>query len=230
VVVDPITLTIIIASAVFGGAGTATVVWKWEDILFALKGKRVAILGVRQIGKTTLFDYIEKGVWLENYQATLLPQEVGRRKLKKGDLEIRLRKTRDVAGSDSADLRAQWKEICEGSDIILYIVRTDLLLRGDKDIEERVESDVEHIGGWVRNSAKLFFIVGNHWNTDSEFESFIRDKEAKYLERFKALPVVSKLTQLAGGGSKIKIVLGSLSDPASADQLIVEIFTEVLRK
>jgi hypothetical protein len=228
--VEPITLTIIIVSAIFGGAGTATVVCKWEDILFALQGKRVAILGVRQIGKTTLFNYIEKGVWLEKYQATLLPQEIGRRKLKIGDLEIRLRKTRDVAGSDSADLRAQWKEICDDSDIILYIVRTDLLLREDKDTQKRVESDVEHIGGWVSNSTKPFFIVGNHWNTDSEFESFICDKEAKYFDRFTKLPVVSTLTQLAGGGSKIKIVLGSLSDPKSANQLIVEIFTQVLRK
>jgi hypothetical protein len=227
---EPVTLTIIIASAIFGSAGVTATVCKWEDILFALKGKRIAILGVQQVGKTTLFTYIEKGVWLDNYQATVLPKEIGKRKLRKEDLEIRLRKTRDVPGSASADIRSQWQKIVEDSDIILYIVRTDLLLREDERMGQRVENDIQHIGEWVKNSSKLFFIVGNHWNTDAEFESFIRDREARYLGRFKELPIYHKLTQLLGGGAMMKVVLGSLSDSRSADQLIVEIFRQVLQK
>ena len=83
---EPVTLSIIIASAILSSAGATATVCKWEEILFALKGKKIAILGVQQVGKTTLLTYIEKGVWLDNYQATVLPKEIGKKKLRKEDL------------------------------------------------------------------------------------------------------------------------------------------------
>jgi ATP-dependent DNA helicase PIF1 len=47
---------IIIAFAV----GATTVVCKWDDIVYALKGKKIAVLGARAVGKTTLLKVFTK--------------------------------------------------------------------------------------------------------------------------------------------------------------------------
>ena len=48
-----------------------------------------------------------------------------------------------------------------------------------------------------------------------------------YIDRFKALPIVKKMTQLAGGGAIVKVALGSLATENDADALIQTIFTQV---
>lgn len=199
-----------------------------EDIKFALKGKRIAVLGLRQVGKTTLLTYIEKGILIQTYEATLVPKTVERKWLKLPDLDIRFRKTRDVAGSSDADVRNEWKKLCKESDIILYIVRTDMLLCGDKKAEVDVEKDLRNIGGWVKDSNKKVVIVGNHWNTDSEYRNLTPDKEGVYVDRFKALPFVQNMTLLAGGVGNVKVALGSLESTSFAERLISRIFTQVL--
>jgi hypothetical protein len=56
---EPFTIGFIVF--VFGlGAGGATVVLKWEDIIYALKGKKIAIFGERAVGKTTFHTYMRK--------------------------------------------------------------------------------------------------------------------------------------------------------------------------
>ena len=48
-----------------------------------------------------------------------------------------------------------------------------------------------------------------------------------YVDKFRTLPVVKKMTQLAGGGAKVKVALGSLATQNQAETLIKEIFRQV---
>ena len=219
-------IPIVIAFAVGAAAGTTAVV-KWDDIIYALQGKKIAVLGARAVGKTTLLKYLEKDILIERYRQTLDRQEVERIRVKLGDLDIRLRKTNDVSGGQAA--YGVWKELFDTSDLIFYIVRTDKLLKHDSATEKRCEDDLKQIQGWIKDSKtrKQFFIVGNHWSSDPEFRDLAADQMGNYVDRFRALPVVKKMTQLAGGAATVKVALGSLETESNANFLITRIFQQV---
>ncbi|MEY3304628.1 MAG: ADP-ribosylation factor-like protein [Pseudanabaena sp.] len=220
-------IPIVIAALAVGAGGGVAVASNWENIKYALKGKKIAVLGARAVGKTTLLKYMEKGILLERYKQTLDKQDIERTRLKLGDLDIRLKKTDDVSGDKSA--YGAWKKLFDESDLVLYIVRTDLLLNHDPFTEKRAEDDLQQIKDWIKNpnSKKQFFIVGNHWNTDPIYKNLTPDQKGDYQDKFTALPVVKKMTLLAGGASTVKIVLGSLATEADADILITTIFRQV---
>lgn len=219
-------IPIVIALAVGGVAGGA-VASNWENITYALTGKKIAVLGARGVGKTTLLKYMEKGILIEKYKQTLDKQEVERSRIKLGDLDIRLKKTDDISGSQ--DAYSVWKKLFEEADLVLYIVRTDMLLKHDSNTEERAEKDLRQIQGWIKecNSKKQFFIVGNHWDSDPDFKNLTPDQIGNYVDRFRALPVVKRMTQLAGGAATVKVALGSLASEKDSDTLIAHIFRQV---
>lgn len=219
-------LPIFIALAVGAGAGGA-VACNWDNITYALKGKKIAVLGARAVGKTTLLKYMEKGILIERYKQTLDKQEVERTRVKLGDLDILLKKTNDVSGAK--DAYGAWKKLFDESNLIFYIVRTDRLLKHDSTTEKRAEDDLRQIQSWIKEckSTKQFFIVGNHWDSDPEFKNLTSDQMGDYVDRFRALPVVKKMTQLAGGAATVKVALGSLATEKDADTLMTTIFLQV---
>lgn len=219
-------IPIVIALAVGGVAGSA-VALNWENITYALKGKKIAVLGARAVGKTTFLKYMEKGILIERYRQTLDKQEIERVRIKLGDLDIMLKKTDDVSGDKAA--YGVWKKLFEEADLVLYIVRTDMLLKHNFSTEQRAEDDLRQVQGWIKefNSKKQFFIVGNHWDSDPEFKNLTPDQMGNYVDRFRALPIVKKMTQLAGGAATVKVALGSLATERDADTLITAIFRQV---
>ena len=178
----PLIIPIIIALAV-GGAVGGVVVSNWENITYALKGKKIAVLGARAVGKTTLLKYMEKDILIERYKQTLDKQKIERIKLE--ELDIMLKKTDDVSGDKAA--YGAWKKLFEEADLVLYIIRTDMLLKHDLTTEKRVEDDLRQVEGWIRecdpkNPKKQFFIVGNHWDSDPDFKNLTPDQMGNYVE------------------------------------------------
>jgi energy-coupling factor transporter ATP-binding protein EcfA2 len=218
-------IPIIIAVVVAGGGATAAC--NWDNILYVMKGKKIAVLGERGVGKTTLLKYMEKGILIERYKQTIDKKQIEKKRIKLGDLDIYLRKTDDVSGSK--DAYGVWKNIFDSSDLILYIVRTNELLNLNPTTEKRCQEDLGQIHGWIKESKakKQFFIVGNHWSSDPEFQKLTPDTMGNYVDRFRALPVVKKMTQLAGGSATVKVALGSLATERDADYLITRIFEQV---
>ena len=223
----PLPLIPIVIALAVGAGGGVVVASNWENINYALKGKRIAVLGARAVGKTTLLKYMEKGILIERYIQTVDKKDIERTRLKLGDLDIRLKKTDDVSGDKA--VYGQWMNLFKESDLILYIVRTDLLLNHDSFTEKRAEDDLQQIKEWIKgsNSKKQFFIVGNHWNTDPIYKNLTPDQKGDYQDKFTSLPVVKRMTLLAGGSSTVKVVLGSLASEADADTLISTIFRQV---
>jgi len=221
-------IPIVIAALAVGAGGGVAVASNWENIEYALKGKKIAVLGARAVGKTTFLKYMEKGILIERYIQTVDKKDIERTRLKLGDLDIRLKKTDDVSGDKAA--YGEWMNLFKESDLVLYIVKTDLLLNHDPCTVTRAEDDLKQINLWIKenpNSKKQFFIVGNHWNTDPIYKNLTPDHIGDYRDEFTALPVVKRMTLLAGGASTVKIVLGSLATEADADILISTIFRQV---
>jgi energy-coupling factor transporter ATP-binding protein EcfA2 len=219
---------IFIAFAV-GAVVSGSVVSNWENIVYSLKGKKIAVLGARRVGKTTLLKYMEKGILIERYNQTVNKEDIQRTRIKLGDLDILIKKTEDVSSSEIAYF--YWKKLFEEADLVLYIVRTDRLLDKDSGTEKRTENDLKQIQNWIKElgatERKQFFIVGNHWNSDPRFKNLTRDTIGDYQNEFTSLPIVKKITQLAGGAAKVKVALGSLANEQDADNLIKEIFRQV---
>lgn len=225
----PLPLVPIIIALAVGGVAGGVVVSNLENIAYALQGKKIAVLGARAVGKTTLLKYMEKGILIERYKQTLDKKEIERTRLKLGDLDILLKKTDDVSGGESS--YSVWEKLFHEADLVLYIVRTDMLLKHDSNTEKRTEKDLEQIRIWNKKGdskkQKQFFIVGNHWDTDPIFKNLTDSQIGDYREQFTSLPVVKKMTLLAGGAAKVKIALGSLANEKDADTLITTIFRQV---
>jgi energy-coupling factor transporter ATP-binding protein EcfA2 len=219
----PIFIALFVAGVGVGG----TVVSNWENITYTLKGKKIAVLGARAVGKTTLLKYMEKGILIERYKQTLDKQEIERKRIQLGDLDIWLKKTDDVSGDKAA--YGVWKKLFEEADLVLYVVRTDMLLKHDSSTEKRTEDDLRQVQSWIKecNSKKQFFIVGNHWDSDPDFKNLTPDQMGNYVDRFRALPVVKRMTQLAGGAATVKVALGSLATERDSETLITTIFRQV---
>lgn len=223
----PLPLIPIFIALTVGGVAGGAVASNWDNITYALKGKKIAVLGARAVGKTTLLKYMEKGILIEKYKQTLDKQEIERTRIKLGDLDIRLKKTDDVSGDKAA--YGVWKKLFEESDLVLYIIRTDMLLKHDLSTEIRAEDDLRQIQGWIKecDSKKQFFIVGNHWDSDPDFKNLTPDQMGNYVDCFRSLPVVKRMTQLAGGAATVKVALGSLATERDSDTLITAIFRQV---
>jgi energy-coupling factor transporter ATP-binding protein EcfA2 len=223
----PLPLIPIVIALAVGGVAGGVAVSNWENITYTLRGKKIAVLGARAVGKTTLLKYMEKGILIEKYKQTLDKQEIERKRLKLGDLDIWLKKTDDISGDKAA--YGVWKKLFEEADLVLYVVRTDMLLKHDSDTEKRAEDDLRQVQSWIKecSSKKQFFIVGNHWDSDPDFKDLTPDQMGNYVDRFRALPVVRRMTQLAGGAATVKVALGSLATEKDSDTLITTVFRQV---
>ena len=223
----PLPLIPIFIALAVGGVTGGAIASNWENITYALQGKNIAVLGARAVGKTTLLKYMEKGILIERYKQTVDKQAIERKHIQLGDLDIRINKTADVSGDKAA--YGVWKKLFEDADVVLYIVRTDMLLKHDLSAEKRAEDDLKQIQGWIKEckSNKQFFIVGNHWDSDPDFKNLVPSQIGDYVDRFRALPVVKKMTQLAGGAATVKFALGSLATENDSETLIATVFRQV---
>ncbi len=200
---------------------------KWDDILIALKGTSLAILGARGVGKTHLTRFLASGSIPAEYKQTVAPEKAAARRFSLKDLDLKLKSGLDVSGDKAA--YAEWKNLHDDADVVLYLLRADRLIAGDADVEDRVRDDLRHIGGWLeaRASRPKFFIVGTHCDLDTDFATLSADNAGDYVDRFRKLPIVAELVARGGGGQQVKVVLGSMKSVADTEALVYQIFMQV---
>ncbi len=121
----------------------------WENItalLRKLKGKKLAVLGEQRVGKTCLIDFLTKGSIPKRYEPNLYAREVPGRSFKLRGLKLNIPPLRHLPGSE--DEYAQWKEVANEADIVLYLLRVDRLMTGHEPTEKRVRKDMGQIRMW----------------------------------------------------------------------------------
>jgi hypothetical protein len=207
-------------------AGT-TIAKKWDNIVVALKGKRLAVLGERGVGKTHLISFLTSGSIPAEYRQTVAPEKVSARRFQLRDLDLKVKDTLDVSGDKAA--YAEWKELHDQADMVFYLLRADALIAGDPVVETRVRDDLRHIGSWLeaRSSRPSFFIIGTHCDLDSEFAGLSADTIGDYVDKFRRLLVVTELVARAGGAHQAKVVLGSMKTIQDTEALVYQIFMQV---
>ncbi|HAJ58126.1 MAG TPA: hypothetical protein DCP31_01680 [Cyanobacteria bacterium UBA8543] len=166
---------------------------------------------------------------IERYNQTVTPKDTEKRRFKLDEIDIKVKKTRDVGGGKEDYLA--WKQLFMESDLVFYLVRADKLLKRDLKTEQRVEADLNHIRGWIQQSksAQQVFIIGTHCDLDPEFRNIKPNNVGDYVDRFRQLPSVTKMTVLASNVRPVNVVIGSLENEQSANQLVSQIFQQVLK-
>lgn len=219
---------VIIAVAAIALAGGTAVAVKWDDIVIWWKGKRIAVLGARAVGKTRLIHFLTSGSLPVEEKQTVAatPVASGRRKL--AELDLKLKETRDVPG---AEAYPHWKKLVEEADIAFYLLRADLLLAGDQEANEQVRRDVAHIAGWLAQAKRrpLFCLLGTHCDLDPEYASFVSEgRLGEYQDRFSRLETVRLLRLSAGGDEKARLFVGSLRTEEDCEALVQTLFSQVV--
>jgi len=206
--------------------GTA-IAFKWDDIVIALKGKKLAVLGARGVGKTHLVQFLSTGSIPSVYNPTVGVPRTSSRRFQLKDLDLNVKESRDVDGHKLS--YGDWKELHDQADVVFYLLRADQLIAGNRDTEARVRDDLKHIGGWLesRNPRPRFFLIGTHCDCDPEFNSTQADKVGNYTDKFRRIPVVVELVARAGGSQQAKVVLGSMKTLENTEALVYKIFKQM---
>lgn len=207
--------------------GGTTIALNWDEIVLAFKGKRLAVLGARGVGKTHLVKFLASGSIPAEYKQTVAPEKASGRRFQLNELELNIKDTLDVSGDKAA--YAEWKELVERADVVFYLLRADRLLVGDIDVETRVRDDLRHIGSWLdsRSTRPRFFIIGTHCDFDRDFSSLTPETIGNYSDKFRKLPVVTELVARSGGAQQTKVVLGSMKTLPDTEALVYQVFMQV---
>ena len=99
-----------------------TIAVKWDDIVVALKGKRLAVFRAPIIGKTHLIKFLSSGSIPTEYKQTVAPKKASSRRFQLKDLNLKVKDTLDVSGGQGRVRRIErnsttsptWFSTCYG--------------------------------------------------------------------------------------------------------------------
>lgn len=222
----PVVVCVVLALLAALGGGVA-VALNWETIVVALKGKRVAVLGARGVGKTHLVNFLSTGSIPEEYKQTVAPDKASKRRFQLKDLDLKVKDSLDVPGDTAA--YAEWKKQHDEADVVLYLLRADRLIARDSQVENRVKDDLKHIQEWLdaRKERPHFLIVGTHCDLDPGFADLSPDKVGQYVDDFRKLPTVVELVARGGGAQRTKVVIGTMKTIPDTEALVYQVFMQV---
>ena len=200
-------------------------------ILADIKGYKLAVLGARRVGKTVLIEFLTKGTLSKEYVKTGRPQKTDSRRFKLKNLALKIKESIDTPGHEN--FYFQWKNIAEDADIVMYLLRVDLLMKGDRDNEERVRRDISHIAEWLRENKKKYplFIIGTYCDqTVPDFTKLSKNKQVDYVDERRRMHIFRDVELLSGGAQQVRFVFGSLKSEDATENLVYEVFDQVVNQ
>ena len=200
-------------------------------LLRKLKGKKLAVLGEQGVGKTCLIHFLTTGSIPRKYEPDSFARKVRGRRFKLRDLKLNIPSLKHLPGS--ADDYAQWEEVTNEADIVLYLFRTDRLMKEHKPTEARVRKDMGQIKRWLQKKQKKqkgfpLFLIGTHCDlTNPDFTTLSPDKRSIYKNKVREMPMFQKMVLLGGSTRKVRFVPGSLKSSITTEQLVYDLYGEI---
>ena len=176
-----------------------------------------------------LSEVLTKGTLSKEYVKTGRPQKTDSRRFKLKNLNLKIEESIDTPGHEN--FYFQWKNITENADIVLYLLRVDLLMKGDRDTEERVRQDISHVVNWLGESKKKYplFIVGTYCDqTVPDFTKLSTNEQVDYVDERRRMPIFRDVELLSGGAQQVRFVFGSLKSEDATENLVYEVFDQVV--
>lgn len=190
----------------------------WDTLIISLKGKRVAVLGERNVGKTVLLTFLANGELPSEYMQTVLTEKVEGKRLAMRDLKLDLKETRDVPGSH--DAIEEWKKLHDDADIVLYLVNAQQVNH------QRIVRDLGKIEDWRKERATPpeLVVVVTHMDKVLEYNATPESGRGHLRDRFVRLNLDAGLSKLS---RRPQIILGSLVDQEEARKLVATLIKTV---
>ena len=124
-------------------------------VMRPLTGRRVAILGGSQAGKSTLLRFLRSRVISDDVEVTAEPAISGTFTIDVASKPVRFNVAKDVGGVGGLGYPA-WKRQFFAADQVWYLFRSDLIALGDETELKRVKEHLELLKVWMstRNGSK----------------------------------------------------------------------------
>lgn len=203
----------IAVAVVAAGVGLSTSAWFLRR---KLSGKRVAILGRQEVGKSTLLYMLRDNRLPDNTTRTTDPIPGGEFEM---DLGLRRRARfyvpKDLPGH-AAPTWKLWEEAFNGADVVFYLFRSDKLVGDEVGETTLVKEHLNMLVGWhsavaTRKSRRVLLI--GIWADQSELYGI---DPAGYIERVKDVSVLHAPSVKLDAD----VLCGSLASDGDARKLI----------
>jgi len=227
----PVVWWIVVGAIGLCGAGAKIL---WEDIVIAVKGKRIAILGAKATGKTTLADFLSKGEIPQEYFQTIGVDRKDKRpfELKDLNLKIYLKSFNDVEAGLGA--RTIWQEEVKKADVVLYLFDTNKLLRYDEDAvrkgyAKRIKSDLEQVCSWLheKTGPQSLYILGTFCDQDPNYDP---SRLSTYRDELVERDELKEMKRILKGKIEVTWIFGSTKDLKSTEAIVKLWLKILLRK
>lgn len=182
----------------------------WDGLVVLFTGKHVAILGPRLAGKTTLYDFLERGtVQIPGERK----QNVGvepRRRARRKDLGLSIKKGADVPGADT--YYPDWQKLFCRAHIVFYLFDA-YAARTDDEYRARMTSDARKLREWGVEG-KSIYVVGTHADADP---LATQCSDADYADQIVDLDVIEAFRSRVQATS---VVIGEMTTDDSTNRLV----------
>ncbi|MFW5473171.1 hypothetical protein ACOCJ5_07675 [Knoellia sp. CPCC 206450] len=182
----------------------------WDGLVVLFTGKHVAILGPRMAGKTTLYDFLETGTV---DRATQRKQNVGvepRKRARRKDLGLSIRKGADVPGKDT--YYPDWQKLFVRAHIVFYLFDAHMA-RTDDEYRGRLTRDSRKLREWGVDG-KSIYVIGTHKDTDPLAS---QRPDADYADHILDLDVIEAFRSRVRAAS---VVVGAMITDESTNELL----------
>lgn len=191
-----------------------------EDEKEKIEDKRIVILGDRAVGKTHLYDFLEKGKVPTSYEQTPI-YGIEKLGLKIGKFNI---SGTDVRGSENrGSHHSRWQDAMKEVDFLFYLVDAHKTLI-EKDVTKIKNECLLIIRFLKENDNKKpdhIFIIGSHMDK-------IPNKNQKHENDFHTIKTIEEFRkELNRLNIKNTTILGNLRTDESAAKLVQEIIRSI---
>ena len=217
----------ILGSALLGGAvgyGIGALVEFFVDVDKA----RIAVLGPRGSGKTTLIRYMRGGIIRDfpNAEATSVPEKYDGFLIKiADDIKLSIKSGRDVPGSP--DYYGDWEEQFKDATHVIYLMNAHRVST-EEHYRSSVLRDIRKLRKWYSDEEKdperivpEIWIVGSHCD---RIERNSTESEGEFEDRVKS-EIGFEEIRMTMDKYGVRFVFGSLVDSDAADDMINKIFS-----
>ena len=207
------------------GVGVAaligTTVYFWDDIFDSKddkknwNGKRIAILGSREVGKSTLFYFLQNQEIDPNkkYEQTRSARKIDKIEVNIDGASLQINKSYDVGGGEISHL--SWVDQIKESDYIFYLLDANKVMDSDRIHISEIKKDMAAIQKQIVSyTDKKVFLIATKSDCHQQYNT--SGFEDKLMNKSIILETMLNL----GGIERCKLIVGSLSNTDEAKKLV----------
>lgn len=203
--------------ALLGG----TTIYFWDDIFDSKSskknwdGKRIAVLGSREVGKSTLFEFLQnqKIDLSKKYEQTRSVRKIDNIEVNIDGASLRISTSYDVGGGEISHL--SWVDQIKESDYIFYLLDANKVMKSDKIHISEIKKDMAAIQKQIASHAnKRIFLIATKSDCHHQY------KTSGFEDKLMNRPIILETRLNLGGTDRCKLIVGSLSSTNEAKNLV----------